>query len=221
MKNSSAVPHMAMGCSVFSYSMYPLALLMGGRNQKTHGVRSECAAGAAGALASALLVVALPLKAPSLVDFSAVGVLEPLPPPNPASKGLAPDLGVLADPKEAKAPEPRPKALDALVGLTRPLPGVVAELKGLLFPWEEVSPPKRLEKLALRLADSLCPELDVDRESLLELEKKKKGLVRIPVRGQREESKLSVVGRERTEDTYFVRRVHRLSIKKAGEGEGR
>jgi hypothetical protein len=54
------------------------------------------------------------------------------------SKGLPGVFGVFAEPKEANAPEPRPKALEApLVGdvIT---PGVVAECDDL--PWDEVSP---------------------------------------------------------------------------------
>ena len=55
------------------------------------------------------------------------------------SKGLPDVLGVLADPNEANAPEPRPNALEApLVGDTRP-PGVV--LKGFGFIDDGVSPP--------------------------------------------------------------------------------
>jgi hypothetical protein len=69
------------------------------------------------------------------------------------SKGLAEDLGVFADPKEAKAPEPRPKALEApLVGETRPPPGVVLKGFGLLE--DGVSPPWRFGKEALRLKES-------------------------------------------------------------------
>lgn len=77
----------------------------------------------------------------------------------------------MPDPKDANAPEPRPKALDApLVGDARPPPGVVMELKGLDLPCEELSPPNRFEK-ALRPEGlspwALLPE--VDSESLVEL----------------------------------------------------
>lgn len=48
-------------------------------------------------------------------------------------------------PKDAKAPEPRPKALDApTVGDDMAGDANGMELKGLDFPWEEVSPPYRL-----------------------------------------------------------------------------
>ena len=68
------------------------------------------------------------------------------------SKGLPEDLGVLAEPKEAKAPEPRPKALVAEgVGEARLVPpGVVAEWKGFLFPCDESPLPNLLEKEPLR-----------------------------------------------------------------------
>lgn len=84
--------------------------------------------------------------------------------PMAESNGLPGVLGVLADPKEAKAPEPRPKALDApVVGDATEPPGV---LNGLALPWAEVSPPWRFEKDALR---EESPFAGVDRESLLEL----------------------------------------------------
>lgn len=68
------------------------------------------------------------------------------------SKGLADVFGVLAEPKDAKAPEPKPKALEApLVGETSALPGVL--LKGLAL-LVGVSPPWRLEKEALRFDGS-------------------------------------------------------------------
>jgi hypothetical protein len=78
-------------------------------------------------------------------------------------------LGVLAEPKDAKAPEPRPKALEAPpVGDIKPVPGVVA--KELDLPWEEVSPPWRLAKDALRLESPVKGPFaglpGVDRESL-------------------------------------------------------
>lgn len=47
--------------------------------------------------------------------------------PMAESKGLPGVFGVFAEPNDAKAPEPRPKALEAPgpVGETSPLPGVV------------------------------------------------------------------------------------------------
>lgn len=112
-------------------------------------------------------------RPPSFTDFSAKGVLAAE--PRADSNGFPGDLGVFAEaePNEANAPEPRPKALEAPpVGDARPPPGVVMELKGLDFPCEELSPPNRLEKGALR-PDELSPgppEPDVLRERLLELE---------------------------------------------------
>jgi hypothetical protein len=90
----------------------------------------------------------------------------------------------LADaPKLENAPEPRPKALDAgPPGLKIRLPpGVVAALNGLdLPPCDELSPPNRLGRVALRVeegeAAGASPKLPMDglvlveRESLLELQ---------------------------------------------------
>lgn len=88
-------------------------------------------------------------------------------------------MGVFAEPKDAKAPEPRPKALDApVVGEAREEPpGVVAAvaLKGSFLPWEEVAPPNLLEKEPEPLraesppVDVEVPWLGVERESLPEL----------------------------------------------------
>jgi hypothetical protein len=86
------------------------------------------------------------------------------------SKGLPPDFGVLADPnepKDAKAPDPRPKALDAPpVGDITALPGVL--LKGLDLPCDDLT-------VALREPGSpppkpLAPLEGVLRESFDELE---------------------------------------------------
>jgi len=64
------------------------------------------------------------------------------------SKAVPGVFGVfVAEPKEANAPEPRPKAVEAPVVGDATVPLVKGEiaLKGLdLLPWEEVSPPKRL-----------------------------------------------------------------------------
>lgn len=111
---------------------------------------------------------------PSLADFSALGVLaEGVAAPSAASKGFPDVLGVLAEPNDAKAPWPKPKA-DA-PGDTKPPPGVVMLLKGLLLlSCDELSPPNRLAKVALLRPEgegSFCVLLlDVDRESLLELQ---------------------------------------------------
>jgi hypothetical protein len=112
------------------------------------------------------LLIALPPKAPSFADFSAVGVFAAA--PRAASNGFPGVLGVFAEPNEAKAPEPRPKALDApAVGDTRLPPGVVTELNGF-FPSDELSPPNRLKE-GLRPEGLSWPEPGVERESLLEL----------------------------------------------------
>lgn len=147
---------------------------MGGRYQKDHASFSGCSWAAdaeAGTLFSAIdaMLGTLPIAfVASLagVEFLATAV------PMAVSKGFPPDFGVLADPKDAKAPEPKPKALDApLVGDVRPPPGV---LKGLaLPPCDEESPPWRFDREALReespADEPLGPFVDVDRESLPEL----------------------------------------------------
>lgn len=83
----------------------------------------------------------------SFADFSPEGVLAPKA-PMACSKGFPCALGVFAEPKDANAPDPRPKlAPPALVGEVRLPPGVVA-LKGFERPWEELPPflRARLEK---------------------------------------------------------------------------
>ena len=161
--------------------MYPLAFEIGGRNQNTQLFRSWWTGGTdarddvdrapARDAADGVLATALP-SPPSFADFSAEGVFAELA-ARAASKGLPVDLGVLAEPNEANAPEPRPKALDAPpVGEARlPPPGVVTELKGFAFPCDELSPPNRLGNEALRPVEEspwpLAP--GVERESLPEL----------------------------------------------------
>lgn len=91
--------------------------------------------------------------------------------PIAVSNGLPPDFGVLAEPNEAKAPDPNPNALEApVVGDAKLPPGV---LKGLALPCADVSPPWRLEKEALReespADEPLGPFVDVVRDSLPEL----------------------------------------------------
>lgn len=101
------------------------------------------------------------------MEFQALGAAEPIAVSN--GFGFPEPLGVLADPKEANAPEPRPKALDAPAdGDVKLPPGVVA-LKEPFFIWEGVSLPLcRFEKEAFRDEESvpLRAVLDVDRESL-------------------------------------------------------
>jgi hypothetical protein len=56
----------------------------------------------------------------------------------------------LTEPNEAKAPEPKPKALDAPpLGDARLPPGVVTELSEC-FPCDVLSPPNRLKEEGLR-----------------------------------------------------------------------
>lgn len=88
-------------------------------------------------------------------------------PPIAVSKGLPPDFGVFAEPKEAKAPEPRP---NALVGEATP-PGVV--LKGFDLACDGVLAPERLENEDESVAEEpLCPLLGVVNDSLLVLNHK-------------------------------------------------
>ena len=72
---------------------------------------------------------------PNSLFFSAVGVLPTKLPKSRAPLGV---LGVLEGPKEAKAPDPKPNALDAPVGDAIEV-GDMAP-KGFLLLWEEVSP---------------------------------------------------------------------------------
>lgn len=88
------------------------------------------------------------------------------------SKAVPGVLGGLADePKEANAPEPRPKAVEPVVGEEMPLvlTGVTV-LKGLFLPWDEDEVlPKRLELEKSRVWPSLpscLSDLSMDRESL-------------------------------------------------------
>jgi hypothetical protein len=180
---------------------------MGGRNQNTQLLRNWWVDGPAGRVAAfpasrnetreAGLLIALPPKTPSLADFSAVGVFAAT--PKAASNGFPGDLGVLAEPNEANAPEPRPKALDAApIGDARLPPGVVTELSEC-FPCDVLSPPNRLLKEGLRPDGLSWPE-PVERESLLELPQVVLKL------GQR-----TMMGRR--ELTHLARRLHRLSMK--------
>lgn len=181
--------------------MYPLALLIGGRNQNTHSLRSRyrwflSTGGAAGvAPVAATAPGAAAARAVATDDFSPAAPAAPTAGAEvtddadlkPTSKGFPGDLGVLAEvPKLENAPEPRPKALDAgPPGLMMRLPpGVVTALNGFDFPpCDELSPPNRLGRVVvLRVeegeAAGASPKLPifglvlVERESLLELEEK-------------------------------------------------
>lgn len=81
----------------------------------------------------------------SLAFFSAVGVLAPT--ALLKSSALPGDLGVFEAPKEANAPDPRPKALEADVGDATEETAGELRLNGLaLPPWDGVSPPLRFWK---------------------------------------------------------------------------
>lgn len=92
-------------------------------------------------------------------------VFEPKSKPEP----LPGVLGVFAeDPKEAKAPDPRPKAEEAAEG--EPVEGVERLLKGLDLPCEEVSPNLRL---VYDRGESTLPSFSgplIESESLLLLQ---------------------------------------------------
>ena len=87
------------------------------------------------------------------------------------SKAVPGVLGVLAaDPNDANAPDPRPKAEEpAVVGEARPLPvnGDMV-LKGFFPPCDE-SPPMRRVAENVRVGGSGLSLWDMDRESLLVL----------------------------------------------------
>jgi len=91
------------------------------------------------------------------------------------SKAVPGVFGVFeAEPKDANAPEPRPKAVEADVGDATALVvrGDIV-LKGFERPWDEVSPPpKRFELEKVRVGWSLLLSLRsgfMERESLLVL----------------------------------------------------
>lgn len=109
----------------------------------------------------------------SFSRFSTTGVVE-----LPRSRDAPGVRGVLAeDPKDANAPEPRPKAEEApfVEGVTLLVVNGEMPLNGLDLPLIDVSPPKRFadgyargeSDLLLSLAALLG--LEVDRESLVEL----------------------------------------------------
>jgi hypothetical protein len=90
------------------------------------------------------------------------------------SKAVPGVFGVLvADPNEAKAPDPKPNAEEppAVVGEARPVlvNGEMA-LNGFLPPCDDVSPPRRFDAEYVRDGGSGLSPWDMDRESLLVLE---------------------------------------------------
>lgn len=128
---------MAIPCRVFSYSMKPCALEIGGRYQNDHASFSVCGWDWVAEEEKAALVSEMDAMLGALA--TALGNSLGWPALETAvfraeSKGLAPGvLGVFPEPKDAKAPEPRPKALEApLVGETR-APGVLGS-NGLALP---------------------------------------------------------------------------------------
>jgi hypothetical protein len=126
---------MAIGCKVFSYSTNPFDFEIGGRNQNTQLFRSRCAGGGAFFESDSDAFESFVLR--SFGCFSAVGVFPPVPTTLKSSAFTA-VLGVFTDPKDANAPDPNPKALDApVVGEARELVGVPA--KGFFPPCEELS----------------------------------------------------------------------------------
>lgn len=126
--------------------------MIGGLYQKTQGSRRGCEERAEVCCPASEIepMDGLPVVAErmlSFADFSAEGVLAPTA-PIACSNGFVDVLGVLAEPNDANAPEPRPNWLapPALVGEAK-APGVVGA-KGLARPCEEVPPflRDRLEK---------------------------------------------------------------------------
>ncbi len=81
----------------------------------------------------------------SLASFSVEGVFTPPNAPIACSKGFPDVLGVLAEPANPKAPDPRPNWFDAPVVGDVITPGGAAgvALKGFERPWEEVGPALR------------------------------------------------------------------------------
>lgn len=139
-KKSSAVPKLAMGCKVFSYSTNPFDLEIGGRNQNTQLCLNECVGGGV-AVFESVRDAFEGLVPRSLICFSAVGVFAAA--PTTLLKSSAPPgvLGPFEDPKDAKAPDPSPNALAApAVGEARELPEGDIALKGFLLLCEDVSP---------------------------------------------------------------------------------
>ena len=135
-----------------------------------HGLSLPRAAGSVdcevverGVVTGATFLAKLFFSSPSF--FSAELAVEGVPATALAKSNAVPGvLGVfVAEPNEAKAPEPRPKAPEApVVGEEIPLvlKGVTV-LKGLLRPWDDVLP-KRFEDVW----PSLRSDLSIDRDSL-------------------------------------------------------
>lgn len=118
---------------------------------------------------------AFDLTLPAVDDSCSLGEsrLSPAPFDDPRSEALPEVFGVFADdPKEAKAPEPRPKAFEAPAeGDETPAERGEIAVKGLERAWE-LSGPKRFDEW-LRGRSSLAPPSlslpDTESDSLLEL----------------------------------------------------
>ncbi len=118
---------------------------MGGRYHTIQVDFNECSDVAAvfesDAVEGLLLMAESSLESFSFFSLVAFDVLK--------SKAVPGVLGVFPeDPKEAKAPDPKPKAEEAPdEGEAMLVESGVMALKGLERPWEEVSPPYLLEEL--------------------------------------------------------------------------
>lgn len=188
---------------------------MGGRNQTTHeyfsghgelgssgseGMILSCGADVdAGSLRALFMILLLPAG----VVGAAAGVAAVL-----KSNAVPGVFGVLlADPKDAKAPDPSPNAEEPPVVGDASAPGVNGEmaLKGLRPPCDDVAPKPFAVAENVRVGgwSFWWSDCEVDRESLLVLQG--------AVRGATED----VRGHE-SEGTYLERRVQRLSLLSIG-----
>jgi hypothetical protein len=138
--------------------MNPCAFEIGGLYQKDQASFSGCACEAvegSNFLVSEMDVIlgAFANTFRASLFGGALGTADPI----AVSKGLPVVFGVLAEPNDAKAPDPKPNALDAPVGETKPTPGVVA--KGLGLTCDGVSPPWRFTDEPLRLESPVTDPL--------------------------------------------------------------
>ena len=128
--------------------MKPFALEMGGLYQKHHDSFNVCV-GTGARLADLDSEMDAMLDVfPGTFGVSFPGTLTA--DPIAVSKGLPLAVGVLTEPKEAKAPDPKPKAVEALVGDVTP-PGVGGKED---LPCDAASVFWRFAKEPLRLEDS-------------------------------------------------------------------
>ncbi len=139
---------------------------IGGRNQNTQLFRRLCKEEDVDIEAFESDNDALDAFVPSSFCFSTVGVFADVP---TTLKSSAPPVafGVFAEPKDANAPDPKPKALDApAVGEAIELVGVDAN--GFLPPCEELSCLRlRLKERAEWSTEPFVLEVPVDSESLV------------------------------------------------------